>query len=240
MEIPVTGNPHTENMTPVLAKLVFLLFVVELAIDSTLPYLLPNVRPQTRILADALILSLASGFAVWRNLYQTVSSALRNDRDLVHASMLRLVCNTAIVIFVVELSTMSLVPYLLGGRGGLANRLADSLLTSIVSAPLIWLFVIRSLESSRRFSAKFLYSSQSLFAKILLAFLSIEVVTRGLLHQFLTEDEPVLLPSAKYLLNRFWFPSSSGGSCWNRSDEWRSLKGANSMRSVCRWWMPSS
>ncbi len=200
MGTTVKGHLQAASIPPLLLKLVLVLFVAELTIDSLLPQLLPAVLPLQRTLADALILALVTVFAAWQLFYQPVASSQGNDLALIHTSLAKLALNAAIVTFVVELSTMAIVPYLLGGRGVVSWCLVDASLVVAISAPLLWLIAVRTLEGGRRFSANSLYSGSTLLVKLLAAFLAIELVSRGMLHQFVPEDETAIVAVAEMLV----------------------------------------
>jgi PAS domain S-box-containing protein len=188
-------------VTPILLKLILALFCMELVIDASLTKLLPDALPLKRVLLNSVILALASvPVTGWWIVRRPVLAILGQDRVRAHAVMVKLVTIIALITFVVEFAAMAFVPYLLVGQGGEVWRYSDAFLFAVISTPLLWLVIVRTIESRNRYTMESQFSARALILRLFSAFFAIEIVCLGILEQLVLEDNAAYIAIAELLV----------------------------------------
>ncbi len=133
-------------------KILVVVFLVEFMVNMAIPFILPGTDPVTRYLADTCILTLLCAPLLWWFLSREQRSQIDSLADLLGAPI-KLYILLLGAIFVVEMVEMPFVPLFNSDGSELSHKLADSFLTVLIVAPLLWWLVVRPLRKAE-FSEK--------------------------------------------------------------------------------------
>jgi len=128
-----------------LAKALSAIFLIELLVMMILPGIMPRADLQTLELTDACLTTLLSAPPLWWLLFRRKTEPRSLPISDLLAIPLRLYVLLLVLIFLVDLMQELLFSNNISGLSTHA-KLIDAFLTTIVIAPLLWLFVIRPLQ----------------------------------------------------------------------------------------------
>ncbi|HEY5974018.1 MAG TPA: PAS domain S-box protein, partial [Geobacteraceae bacterium] len=180
--------PRVPSPLALSARILVIVFALELALDYHLPAFLAGKRTDLRNLTDAFLLVLVCAPLVWLLVVRPLGRSVRAElRQLIQVGLLiRLLA----IIFAAELVIMFLF-------ASLSSRpwwtLFDGVVVALVSAPFIWWTLIRSLPAASVSSGQQheMPPSLLLFYKLVGTIFVIELVSMTLVQFLLPDNGPV-------------------------------------------------
>jgi PAS domain S-box-containing protein len=133
------------SFAPAMALVLAGIFVIEVGVTLLLPHIMPGAEHQARDLADACLSTLFSGPALWWLLLRKSEPDRQPVTELL-VLPLRLYVLLLVLIFMVDLVQTLVISHSFLGVSESCDRIVDAFLTTIVIAPLLWLFVVRPLK----------------------------------------------------------------------------------------------
>jgi PAS domain S-box-containing protein len=145
-EYPAMGSARRSAPSGLFIKILTVVFLVEVLVNITIPFILPRADAISRYLADAWLTTALCAPLLWWFLSMEQRSHIDSLADLLGAPV-KLFMLLLCAIFVIDLGEMPIVTLFSRSGNELSEKLADAFLTVLLIAPFLWWLVVRPLRN---------------------------------------------------------------------------------------------